>query len=183
MKDFFQTVQEAFPVLKTHPVLMARLLLAAIVIGAIWAAKPLRKKLFWPLCTKMYERIAVTNRYLFVFHNGDLTNNWKYYASEVTGKGDTGDDMIWTLVRWPSLKPIDSFKLVGVVGMDHALHESTVKLEGRWKIVHDPYTSVGPVPARGLISKLRLVCARVLLTLSGGPDSANKVETSFLTVQ
>ena len=183
MKDFFQTLQDAFPVLKTHPVLMARLLLAAIIIGAIWVAKPLRRKLFWPLCTKLYERIAVTNRYLFVFHNGDLTNNWKYYTSEVTGNGDTGDDIIWTLVRWPSLKPIDSFKLAGVVGMDHALHESTVKLEGRWKIVHNPYTSVGPIPARGLISKLRRVCARVLLTLSDGPDSAIKAGTTSLTVQ
>jgi len=174
MKDFFQTLQEAFPALKTHPVLMARLLLAAVVIGAIWAAKPLRKKMFGPLCSKMYERIAVTNRWLFVFHDGDLTNNWKYYTSEVTGKGDTGDDIIWSLVRWPSLKPIDSFKLVGAVGMDHALHESTVKLEGRWKIVHDPYTSVGPVPARGFTSRLRRVCAGVLLAVSGGPESDSK---------
>ena len=183
MKDFFQTLQDAFPTLKTHPVLMARLFLAAIVLTGFWAAKGLRRKIFWPLCTKMYDRVAVTSRYLFVFHNGDLTNNWKYYTSEVTGKGDTGDDIIWTLVRWPSLKPIDSFRLVGVVGMDHALHESTVKLEGRWKIVHNPYTSVGPVPARGLVSNLRRVCARVLLALSGGPDSTNKVENSAITVQ
>jgi hypothetical protein len=171
MKDFFQALQDAFPVLKTHPVLTARLLLAAIIIGAVWAAKGWRKKIFGPPCSKMYGRIAMTNRWLFVYRSGDLTNNWKYYTSEVSGKGDTGDDIIWSLVRWPSLKPIDSFKLVGVVGMDHALHESTVKLEGRWRIVHYPYTSVGPVPARGLLSKLRRACARVLLALSGGPDS------------
>ncbi len=184
MKDFFQTLQDAFPVLKSHPLLMARLLLAAIIIGALWAAKPLRRKLFWPLCTKMYDRVAVTSRWLYVYRNSFLTSNWKYYTSEVTGKGNTGDDIIWTLVRWPSLKPIDSLKLVGVVGMDHALHESTVKLEGRWKIVHDPYTSVGAVPARGLVSRLRRVCARILLTLSGGPDSASKnVESSTLTIQ
>jgi hypothetical protein len=85
MKDFFQTLQDAFPALKTHPVLMARLLIAALIIGAIWAAKGWRKKLFGPLCSKMYGKIAVTSRYLFVFHNGDLTNNWKYYTSEVTG--------------------------------------------------------------------------------------------------
>jgi hypothetical protein len=183
MKDFLQTLQDAFPVLKTHPVLMARLFLAATVLTGFWAAKGLRRKIFWPLCAKMYDRVAVTSRYLFVFHNGDLTNNWKYYTSEVTGKGDTGDDMIWTLVRWPSLKPIDSFRLAGVVGMGHALHESTVKLEGRWKIIHDPYASVGPLPARGPISKLRRACARVLLALSGGPAATNKVESSAIAAQ
>jgi hypothetical protein len=67
--------------------------------------------------------------------------------------------------------------------MNHALHESTVKLEGRWKIIHNPYTSVGAVPARGLISRLRRICARVLLTLSGGPESTNKMENSSLVVQ
>ena len=180
MKDFFQTLQDAFPVLKTHPMLMARLLIAALIIGPIWAAKGQRRKIFMPLCSRMYTKIGITNRWLFVFHNGDLTNDWKYYTSEVTGNGDTGDDIIWTLVRWPSLKPIDSFKLAGVVGMDHALHESTVKLEGRWKIIHDPYASVGSVPARGLLSKLRRICARVLLTLSGGPASTRKAETSLM---
>jgi hypothetical protein len=182
MKDFFQTLQDAFPVLKTHPLLMARLLLAAIIIGAIWAAKGWRKKIFGPLCSKMYGKIGVTDRWLFVYQNGDLINGWKYYTSEVTGRGDTGDDMIWTLVRWPSLKPIDSFRMAGAVGMENALHESTVKLEARWKIIHNPDTSIGAVPARGLLSKLRRVCARVLLTFSGGPDSTGKVETS-LTVQ
>jgi hypothetical protein len=178
MKDFFQTLQEAFPVLKNHPILMARLALATIVIGAGWAAKGLRKKIFWPLCSKMYGRVATTNRWLFVYRNGDITNSWKYYTSHVSGKGDTGDDIIWSLVRWPSMKPIDSFRLVGVVGMDHALQESTVKLEGRWKIVHDPDTTIGPVPARGLTSVTRRICARVLLTLSGGPDYSNKIEPS-----
>src|SRR5260370_20030238 len=59
MKDFFQNLQDAFPVLKTHPVLMARLLLAVIIIGAIWAAKGWRKKIFGPLCSKMYGKIGV----------------------------------------------------------------------------------------------------------------------------
>jgi hypothetical protein len=183
MKDFLQALQDAFPALKTHPVLMARLFVAAIVLTGFWAAKRLRRTIFWTLCTKMHDRVAVTSRWLFVFHNGDVTKNWKYYTSEVTGKGDTGDDIIWTLVRWPSFKPIDSFKLVGAVGMDHALHESSAKLEGRWKIIHDPYASIGPLPARGPISKLRRVCARVLLALSGGPASANKIENSAITVQ
>jgi len=122
----------------------------------------------------MYERVAVTNRWPFVFHTGNLTNDWKYYTSETTGNGDLGDDIIWTLVSWPSLKPMDSFKLAGAVGMDHAPHESSVKLEGRWKIVHDPYASIGPVPARGVISKLRRMCARVLLFFLGGTNSGSK---------
>jgi hypothetical protein len=183
MKEFFQTLQDAFPLLKTHPVLMARLLLAACVFAAIWAARGWRKKLFGPLGTKLYSRIAVTNRWLYVYQDGDSINGWKYYTSEATGKADTGDDIIWTLVRWPSLRPIDSFRMSGAVGMPNALHESTVKLGARWKIVHNPDTPVGPVPARGLRSKLRRVCARVLLALAGGPDSASQVETSSLVVQ
>jgi hypothetical protein len=171
MKDFFQTLQEAFPVLKQHPLLVTRLFLLAIVLGAFWAAKPLRKKLFGSLCSKMYQRIAVTNRWVFVYHDGEITNNWKYYTSETSGKGALGDDIIWTLVSWPHLKPIDSFKLNGAVGMDSALQESFVKLAGRWNITHNPYTSIGPVPARGLKSKLRRIGARILLFLSGGPES------------
>ena len=179
MKDFFQTLQDAFPVLKTHPVLMARLFLAALIIVGIWAAKGWRKKLFGPLCSKLYDRISITNRWLFVYQDGNMTNGWKYYTSESTGNADTGDDIIWTLVRWPSLKPIDSFKMAGVVGMGNALHESIVKLEGRWKIVHNPDMPIGPVPARGMKSKMRRVCARVLLALSGGPESPqDKVESS-----
>jgi hypothetical protein len=183
MKDFFQTLQDAFPVLKNHPILMARLLLTALVLGAGWAAKGWRKKVFGPPCSKMYGRVALTNRWLFVYRNDGVVNSWKYYTSHVSGKGDTGDDIIWSLVSWPSLKPIDSFTLVGAVGMDHALHESTVKLEGRWKIIHYPDTTIGPVPARGLTSMARRVCARALLTLSGGPDYSNKIEpsTSFVT--
>ena len=47
------------------------------------------------------------------------------------------------------MKPIDSFKMAGAVGMENALNESTVKLEGRWKIVHNPDMPIGPVPAGG----------------------------------
>jgi hypothetical protein len=173
MKDFFQTLQDAFPVLKNHPVAMARFLLLALIFAATYAAKGLRKRIFGPLCSKLYHRIAVTTRWLYVSRNGNMVDDWKYYTSEVTGKGNTGDDIIWSLVRWPSLKPIDSFTMAGIVGMESALHESTVKLEARWKVIHDPDLPVGPVPALGLMSRLRRICARVLLALSGGPGPDN----------
>lgn len=150
---------------------MARILLLVLILGALYAARGWRKKIFGRLCSKLYERIAVTNRWLYVSHNGSMVNEWRYYTSQVTGKGNTGDDIIWSLVRWPSLKPIDSFTMRGVVGMESALHESTAKLDARWNVIHNPDLPVGPVPARGLMSKRRRACARVLLALAGGPIS------------
>jgi hypothetical protein len=94
-----------------------------------------------------------------------MVNDWKYYTSE--GKGNVGDDMVWTLVSWPDLKPKDSFTLVGVVGMVNAVHESQAKLHGRWHIVHDPDRHpIGVVPARGFKSKLLRVSAKLLQAIS-----------------
>ena len=84
-------------------------------------------------------------------------------TSEATGKGNTGDDVIWTLVRWPSLRPIDSFKIAGGVGMIAGIHESQAKLEGRWRISHDPdRPGIGPVPARGFRSKFLRAAVKAL---------------------
>jgi len=166
MKEIFQTLQDAFPVLKNHPVAMARILLVLLILGACYGAKGLRKKLFGTLCSKLYNKIFVTSRWLYVYQDSQLVNDWKYYTSEVTGTGNTGDDVVWTLVRWPSLNPTDSFRVSGGVGMVDAIHESQAKLQGRWHIIHDPDRQpIGPVPARGLKSKLRRVCAKVFQTL------------------
>jgi hypothetical protein len=85
---------------------------------------------------------------------------------EAQGKGNTGDDVIGTLVRWPSLRPIDSFKMAGGVGMIAGIHESQAKLEGRWQIIHDrDRPSIGPAPARGPRSKFRRASAKALQLL------------------
>ena len=163
MKDFLQTLQDAVPVLKNHPVGMARLLLALLVLGGVYSAKTFRKSICEPLSSKLCLKIFVTSRWLYVHRNSPLVNDWKYYTSESTGKGNTGDDMVWTLVSWPTLKPKDSFTLVGVVGMVSAIHDSQAKLLGRWNIVHDPDAQpIGPVPARGLMSKIRRMAAKTL---------------------
>jgi hypothetical protein len=132
-------------------------------------ARSLRARICGPLLRRVCDRIALTNRELYVYRGGmqadgsQLTSDWKYYTSEVTGTGSTGDDMVWTLVSWPGLKPKDSFTMHGVVGMVAALHDSRVKLLGRWGIVHDPELySVGPVPALGMRSMLRSAAAKVL---------------------
>jgi hypothetical protein len=162
MKDFFQTLQDAFPVLKNHSVAMARILLALLLLGLVYGAKGMRQRVCKPLLSKLCKKIFVTNRWLYVYRNSSSMDDWKYYTSEATGKGNTGDDMVWTLVTWPDLKPKDSFKLAGVVGMVEAIHESQAKLLGRWRIVHDPDRFVGPVPDRGLKSKFRRVLAKVV---------------------
>lgn len=166
MKDFFQALQDAFPVLRHHPVLIARLTLAAIVVAGLYVAKGPRRRVCKRLSYKLYKRIAHSYRWLYLYQNSDFTNEWKYYTSETTGEGSTGDDVIWTLVEWPSLKPKDSFRVPGAVGWLNGVHESQAKLLARWQIVHDPdKLSIGPVPARGLRSKLRRVTAKLLHTL------------------
>jgi hypothetical protein len=161
MKEFFQALQDAFPVLRNHPILMARLFLLLVLLVGLYSAKGLRNKICWPLLSKLCTRIAATNRWLYVYHAGNLVNDWKYYTSETTGK--VGDDIIWTLVHWPSLKPKDSFKVSGAVGMVSGIHESQAKLQARWNIAHDPDSPpIGPVPARGLVSKLRRAAAKML---------------------
>jgi hypothetical protein len=163
MKELFQTLQDAFPVLRSHPLLMARLFLLALLLVGLYSAKGARKKICGPLFSKLCARIFVTSRWLYVYQDSNMVNDWKYYTSEVTGKGEVGDDVIWTLVRWPSLKPKDSFRVSGAVGMVNGIHESQAKLQARWKIAHDPDSfSVGPVPARGLISRLRRASAKML---------------------
>jgi hypothetical protein len=163
MKDFWQALQHAFPVLKSHPILMARIFLAALVVGAIYAAKGWRKRVFGSLHSRVYRKVINGQRWLYVYPNSRMVNDWKYYTSETTG-GRTGDDMIWTLVDWPNFKPIDSFTIAGAVGMVAAIHEAQAKLEGRWEIVHDPdQPGVGPLHAHGFGSKIRRGCATVLL--------------------
>ncbi len=166
MKDFFQALQEAFPGLRTHPVLMARITLVAMAVVALYFAKDMRKSLFHPLHSKLCDRIFATSRWLRVYQNSNDMADWKYYTSEVTGSGNTGDDLIWTLVSWPSLKPKDSFRIHGAVGTVDAIHDSQVKLLARWQIVHDPDGMfIGPVPARGLRSLFRRTAAKVFRVL------------------
>jgi hypothetical protein len=166
MKEIWQALQDAFPVLKTHPILMARIFFALLVLGAFYTAKGWRKKAIGGLHSKIYRKVIDGQRWLYVYRPSSMLNDWKYYTSESTG-GSTGDDIIWTLVRWPSFKPIDSFRIAGAVGMLVAIHEAQAKLEGRWQIVHDPDQDIiGPIHAHGLGSRLRRACASVLLFLA-----------------
>ena len=165
MKEFFQALQDAFPVLKNHPVAIARILVVLLLLVGWYKTKGLRKNVCQALLSKLEYKIFATSRWLYVYQGSQLINDWKYYTSE--GKGNVGDDMIWTLVSWPDLKPKDSFRLVGVVGMVNAVHESIAKLHGRWKIVHDPdREAIGLVPARGLRSVLRRASFKFLQILA-----------------
>jgi hypothetical protein len=167
MNDFFQFLKEAFPPLKNHPVLMARIAVVVIILSVLYAAKVLRKRICLPLYSKLCDKIFSTNRWLRVYQRDNDIDDWKYYTSEVTGRGHTGDDIIWTLVQWPSLKPKDSFRVVGAVGMVDGIYESQAKLLSRWEIVHDPDGSfIGGVPARGLTSRLRRTAAKILWVLA-----------------
>jgi hypothetical protein len=166
MTEFFQALKDAFPPLAHHPVLMARLLVLLIVLVAVYSAKSLRKRICMPLSSKLYGQIFVTSRWLYVYQISQTVNDWKYYTSETTG-GKHGDDIIWTLVLWPSLKRKDSFTVQGAVGMLEAINKSQAILDGRWHIVHDPdKPSIGPIPARGLASMLRRIAAKTLYFLA-----------------
>ena len=163
MKDIFETLKDAFPVLKNHPVAMARLLLILLALFAVYSARGLRRRLCRPLLSKLCVKIFVTSRWVYVYQDSQIVDDWKYYTSEATGDGRTGDDIVWALVSWPGLKPKDSFTLKGLVGMVGAVHESQAKLLGRWNIVHDPDRQpIGLVPARGLRSMLRRASAKLL---------------------
>jgi len=111
-----------------------------------------------------HRAVIYLTRWIYVYRDSDVMDNWKYYTSEGRG-GKLGDDVVWTLVSWPDLKPKDSFRLVGVVGMVSAFHEAEAKLLGRWKIVHNLDDLIGVVPARGLRSKLRLWSAKAVKLL------------------
>jgi hypothetical protein len=164
MNDFLQTLKDAFPVLKSHPVAMTRLVLIVSALITAYKLKELRKRICDPLLTRLNQRIDNTRRWLYVYHVSRYDQ--KYYTSGTTGNGDTGDDMVWTLVSWPDLKPKDVFVLSGAVGMVNAMHESQIKLRGRWDIVYNADCKpIGPLPARGLKGKLRRICAKVLQLL------------------
>jgi hypothetical protein len=187
MKEFFQALQDAFPVLRTHPHLMARLFLLVLVLVGLNRAKETRKKICEPLWKRLRTRIEVSTRWLYVYHDPQMVKDSKYYTSEVTGKGAAGDDFIWTLVHWPSLKPTDSFRMSGAVGELTSLQETQAKLLARWQIAHDPnFSRVGPVPARGLTSKLRRGAAKILQFLgavdfkSGGDHGALEENKALL---
>src|ERR1700693_1455416 len=109
MKDFLQLLQDAFPALKSHPRVILAAFLFLVVLVAVYSAKDMRSKICKSLHSKLCDKIFATQRWLFVFHPSNAVNDWKYYTSEVTGKGNIGDNIIWTLVSWPSLKPIDRF--------------------------------------------------------------------------
>ncbi len=163
MKDFFETLKDAFPLLKDHPVGMARVLIVLLLLVAVYSAKGMRRRICQALLSKLCDKIAGTSRLLYVHQDSQTVGDWKYYTSETSGTGRTGDDIVWTLVSWPSLRRKDSFTLSGVVGMVSAIHESQAKLLGRWKIVHNSdRLPIGLVPARGLRSKLRRASARAL---------------------
>jgi hypothetical protein len=162
MTEFFQALKDAFPPLAHHPVLMARILVLLLVLGAMYGAKSLRKGICLPLSSKLFTQIFVTSRWLYVYQDSQTVNDWKYYTSETTG-GKHGDDIIWTLVRWPSMGRKDSFRISGAVGMLEAIDKSQAILGARWHIVHNPDSQpIGTLPARGLVSKLRCVAAKAL---------------------
>jgi hypothetical protein len=165
MREFVQTLQDAFPLLKNHPILMARLTLLLIVIVPLFWVKGWRKKACQNLHMKVCSRIFATNRWLRVYQEGNDMGEWKYYTSEVDGWGREGDDMIWTLVRWPSLRPIDTFRVHAAVGMLNGVYDSEVLLQARWGIVHNPDNFIGGVPARGVRSWLRRATERILRVL------------------
>lgn len=163
MKDFFQLLRDWFPLLKSHPQVVLAISVSAAALIALYKAKDLRSRIFKPVHSKLCHKNFARQRWLFVSKRSCTVDAWKYYTSEVTGSGNIGDDIIWTLVSWPSLKPIDHFVIHGAVGMESALQESQVKLEARWQIDHDPDgLGVGFIPARGIISKLRRAAEKLV---------------------
>jgi hypothetical protein len=163
MKDFLQMLQDAFPLLRSHPRLMLGLFLLLSLLVAIYRAKELRKRICQPLCSTLYKRIFVTSRWLYVYQDSRIVDDWKYYTSEVAGEGAYGDDIVWKLVSWPNLKTKDYFIVHGAVGKISGIDESQSTLHGRWNIVHDPDSfGIGRVPARGINSWLRRSLAKLL---------------------
>jgi hypothetical protein len=164
MKDFLQLLQDWFPVFKSHPHAVLAVSVSVAAMVALYKAKDLRTRVCTPLYSKLCNKIFETQRWLFMSKTSQVINEWKYYTSE--SKGKVGDDIIWTLVSWPDLKPIDHFVMHGATGMESALQESQVKLEARWQIDHNPDgLGIGPVPALGIRSSLRRATARVLHVL------------------
>jgi len=164
MKEIFQALQDAFPILHSHPLLMARLFVAFLLLSVAYRAKETRKKICKPLCSKLADRILRSSRGLYVYRTTRLPDNWRYYTVEFTGKGIAGDDVIWTLVKWPSLSRQDSFRMQGAIGTVNGPADSEAKLQARWKIEHVPDANlIGQLPANGLMSVLQRVAMRVLM--------------------
>jgi hypothetical protein len=156
-------LQDAFPFLRDHPRLTVRAFIFLVVLVVLYRAKGLRSRICEPLGSKLEQRIFNTSRWLYVHQDGQTVNDWKYYTVETTKKANAGDDIIWKLVRWPSLRTRDSFIISGAVGMVSAVHESQSKLLARWDILHDPDSpAIGVVPALGMRSKLRRALAKLL---------------------
>jgi hypothetical protein len=161
MKDFFQLLQDWIPFLKSHPHASLAISVSVAALVGLYKGRDLRSRIFKPLHSKLCRKNFARQRWLFVSKPSRTISDWKYYTSEVTGTGNTGDDIVWTLVSWPSLKPIDRFVMQGAVGMERALQESQVKLEARWQIDHDPDgLGVGFVSGRGIRNKLRRAAER-----------------------
>jgi hypothetical protein len=64
MKEFFQALQDAFPLLKNHPVGTARVLVVVLLLIAVCSGKDLRKRICDSLLSKLYGKIFVTSRWL-----------------------------------------------------------------------------------------------------------------------
>jgi hypothetical protein len=165
MKDAFDLLKEMVPWASNHPRYTLAVVLIAAVMVLLYRAEG--RKVF---CRRLFQRLTVQNldrsRFLYVCKHPDLDFDWRYYTSENTGRGLPGDDIIWTLVRWPSMKPEDSMTIHGAVADPDSFVTSTEKLEARWGIIHDVDNVVGLLPAVGLMSKLRDVAARVLFFLA-----------------
>jgi hypothetical protein len=167
MNEFVNFLREAFPPLKDHPVLVARIAVVLIALGVVYAAKSLRKRICLSLHSRLTERIKCTTRLLCVFVNPDDITDRTFYTSEVLGTGKDGDDMVWTLVHWPSLRPTrDFFRVHAALGSLSAWEETKGILNRRWKIVHSPDSFIGPLPAHGLRSLIRRATAKVLWALA-----------------
>jgi hypothetical protein len=165
MKDLLDNLKEVWPIIGRHPRFTAALSLCLFALFWLYRSRKTWAQICRSWSTDLYDKASVKSRWVFVDRSPQITNEWKYYTSETTGLGEVGDDIIWTLVSWPRLKPLKSFRIHGAVGMERALQESQTKLDGRWGIVHDPYSSIGPVPASGLASMLRRTAARCLMLI------------------
>lgn len=164
MKEALQMLLDAFPGLRHHPRLILVGFVILSVLAALYRARDLRSRICRPLLTKLSDRISVTSCSLFVHQGSRKEEDWKYYTSEITGKGRPGDDVVWTLVRWPSLKPEDFFTVAGGFKAVNGPHDSQAKLLARWSIVHDlDSPGIGRVPARGIRSKLRRASVKFLM--------------------
>jgi hypothetical protein len=164
MKDAFDLLKEIFPWAANHQrAALTGVLIVAIFI-ALYRAKG-RKAFCLGLGRQWTERNTERSRFLYVCKPSNLVNDWRYYTSESAGRALPGDDIIWTLVRWPSMKSEDSVTIHGAVANPDSFAMSTQTLEARWRIVHDVDNVVGILPAVGLMSKLRKAAARVLFVL------------------